>query len=67
MWCILAQFLCERILLEIPNKERAHCSNKHEGGSSHPNNGFESVIHVHRERLTTELAACVGPVNKLLK
>jgi hypothetical protein len=49
MWCGLAQFLRDELLLEVPSDERAHCSQKHKGGNSHPNGGFESVIHVHRE------------------
>ena len=47
--CVAAQFLSDELLLEIPSDERAHCSQKHKGGNSHPNGGFESVIHVHRE------------------
>ena len=47
--CGAAQFLSDELLLEIPSDERAHCSQKHKGGNSHPNGGFESVIHVHRE------------------
>jgi hypothetical protein len=46
----------DELLLEIPSDERAHCSQKHEGGSSHPNGGFESVIHVHRGRPSNGVA-----------
>ena len=56
MWCGLAQFLRDELLLEIPSDEWTHCSQKHEGGNSHPKGGFESVIHVHRERPTNKWA-----------
>ena len=54
--CGAAQFLSDELLLEIPSDERAHCSQKHKGGNSHPNGGFESVIHVHREPPTNKVA-----------
>ena len=41
-------------LLEIPRDDRYHRSDERKGGNANPDRRCKRILHIHRERLTTQ-------------